>query len=154
MVTMIRVAFRYYPLGDVILRLITPKAVLAPVMEIWSNIEQRLSRRLEASSHQVDVVSHINSVKQTSSDIYMSRTETEMNILSLTVAGSESVTTVLAGATNYLLHEPSKLEHLVEEIRSAFQAETQICGASVSRLPYLTAVPQERMRLCPTITDA
>ncbi|KAI4172209.1 MAG: hypothetical protein LQ346_008641 [Caloplaca aetnensis] len=151
--TMARVAFRYYPPADSILRLITPKAALAPLMEIWSNIEQRLSQRLERSNHHIDLVSHINFANEAPTDMYISRSETEMNILALVVAGSESVTTVLAGATNYLLREPTKLETLVSEIRSAFRTEEEITGTSVGRLPYLTAVLQEAMRLCPTIPD-
>lgn len=152
-VTMIRVAFRYYPPADTILKLITPKAALAPVMQIWRNIEEKLSQRLAMSTHNPDIHSHIGAANQASSDIYMSRAEIEINILSLMVAGSESVTTVLTGATNYLLREPTKLERLASEIRSAFQDEDEITGISLSRLPYLNAVLQEAMRLCPTIPD-
>ncbi|KAL9008298.1 MAG: hypothetical protein Q9173_006563 [Seirophora scorigena] len=151
--TMTRVAFRYYPPADTILRLITPKVAFAPLMEIWSNIEQRLSQRLEASNHLSDIVSHIIVANEAPTDVYMSRTETEMNVLALVFAGSESVTTILAGATNYLLREPTKLERLVSEIRAAFKKEEEITGASVGRLSYLTAVLQETMRMCPTIPD-
>ncbi|KAL8917286.1 MAG: hypothetical protein Q9172_005912 [Xanthocarpia lactea] len=151
--TMVRVALRYYPPAHTILGMITPKTALAPLMEIWSNIEQRLSRRLGTSTHGVDIVSQINSANEAQTGIYMSRAETEMNILALIVAGSESVTTILTGSTNYLVREPTKLERLVSEIRSAFKTEDAITGTSVGRLPYLTAVLQETLRLCPTIPD-
>lgn len=71
-------------------------------------------------THHADIDSHIGAANQASSDIYMSRAEIEINILSLMVAGSESVTTLLTRASNYLLREPTKLERLASEIRSAF----------------------------------
>lgn len=83
----------------------------------------------------------------------MSRSEIEINILSLVFAGSESVTTVLAGLTNHLLRDPEKLDHLVSEIRSAFQDEHEINGNATSHLPYLNTVLQEAMCLCSTVPD-
>lgn len=41
-VTMIRVAFRYYPPANFILNLITPKAAFAPITRVWRDIEERL----------------------------------------------------------------------------------------------------------------
>lgn len=152
-VTMINVAFRYYPPAHAILKLITPKAALAGLMQVWRNIEEKLSERLAMSASRSDIVSYIVAANQAPSDHYMSRAEIEINILSLTVAGSESVTTILTGVSNYLLREPSKLQRLVHEIRSAFPNEGDITGVSVSRQPYLHAVLQEGMRLCPTIPD-
>lgn len=152
-VTMIRVAFRYYPPAHAILNLITPKMALVDLMQVWRNIEEKLSKRLAMSAYGPDIVAHILAANQAPSDNYMSQAEIEINILSLMVAGSESVTTVLTGVTNYLLREPIKLQRLVHEIRSAFPKETDITGVSLSRQPYLHAVLQEGMRLCPTIPD-
>lgn len=152
-VTMIRVAFRYYPPANFILNLIMSKAAFAPITRVWRDIEERLSQRLASSAHHTDIVSHIDATNKASSDTYMSRSEIEINILSLVVAGSESVTTVLAGLTNHLLRDPEKLDHLVSEIRSAFQDEQEINGIATSHLPYLNTVLQEAMRLCPTIPD-
>lgn len=152
-VTMIKVAFRYYGSAHAILDLVTPKAALAGLMQVWRNIEEKLSERLAMSTYGPDVVSHIVTVNQASSDSYMSQAEIEINILSLMVAGTESVTTILTGVTNYLLREPIKLQRLVHEIRSAFPLDSDITGASVSHQPYLNAVLQEGMRLCPTIPD-
>ncbi len=152
-ITMFRVAFRYYPPVDSLLNFITPKAALAPLMNIWRRIEESLSKRLTMSADRSDIIHHIIAANESPSDLHMSRSEIEINILSLIVAGSESVTTVLTGITNYLLRNPSKLNTLVQETRSSFPNETDITGVSLSRLPYLNAVLQEGLRLCPTIPD-
>ena len=152
-ITMIRVAFRYYPPVNLLLELITAKAALNALKQVWENIEVKLSKRLATPASIPDIVSHIVAANQAPSDHYMSQAEMEINILSLMVAGSESVTAVLTGVTNYLLREPSKLQRLVHEIRSTFPNESDITSVSVSRLPYLYAVLQEGMRMCPTIPD-
>lgn len=77
----------------------------------------------------------------------------EINAMLIVVAGSESVTTVLTGITNYLVRDKTKLGALVHEIRSTFRREQDISGASLSRLPYLSAVLSEGLRLCPTVPD-
>ena len=152
-ITMVKVAFRYYPPAHAFLDLVTPKAALAGLMQVWKNIEEKLSERLAMSASGPDIISHIVTANQAPSGNHMSRAEIEINVLLLMVAGSESVTTVLTGVTNYLLREPTKLQRLVHEIRSAFPLESDITGASVSRQPYLNAVLEEGMRLCPTIPD-
>ena len=152
-VTMIKVAFRYFPPANAILELITPKAALTGLIQVWNNIEINLSKRLVTSDSSPDVISHVVAANKGPSESYMSHTEIEINALSLIVAGSESVTTVLTGVTNYLLREPVKLQRLVHEIRSTFPNESDISSVSTSRQRYLYAVLQEGMRLCPTIPD-
>lgn len=83
----------------------------------------------------------------------MSKSEMETIAMSIVVAGSESVTTVLTGIVHYLLRDPTRLGVLVQEIRSAFDQEKEIDSASLSQLPYLGAVLHEGLRLCPTIPD-
>lgn len=153
-ITMVRVVFKYYPPMDSFLRTITPKAAVAPLMNIWRTIEQMLDQRFSKQvSHPSDIIAHITSANEASSSHYMSRSEIEINSLSLIVAGSESVTTVLTGVTNYLLRNPTKLQILIKEIRSSYEDEKDITNTSLSRLSYLGAVLREGLRLCPTIPD-
>ena len=152
--TMVRVALRYYYPLDLIVRIITPNAALAPLMEIWRNIEEALSRRLTVTkSLGPDIVSHIMNANKAASVSYMSRSEIEMNSLSFIIAGSESVTTVLTGVTNHLLRNPLILQKLTAEIRSNFKDETEMSNRALSKLPYLDAVIREGLRTCPTIPD-
>lgn len=72
----------------------------------------------------------------------------------LLVAGSETVATLLSGATYYLLRNPSILKRLQDEVRSAFNTENDINLESVgnsAHLPYMEAVLTESLRLYPPV---
>lgn len=70
----------------------------------------------------------------------------------LIVAGSETSATGLIGATYLLLANPATYTRLAREIRAAFADEHDITLQAVSSprdLPYLHAVIEEALRLCP-----
>lgn len=70
----------------------------------------------------------------------------------LIVAGSETTATGLIGATYLLLSQPKTFIRLAHEIRTHFSSEDQITLQSISSpktLPYLHAVIEESLRLCP-----
>ncbi|KAL2038432.1 hypothetical protein N7G274_008771 [Stereocaulon virgatum] len=146
-------AFKFYPPLDAILTFITPKSAMADLWMIWKTTENKISERLTRSKGRKDVMSYMIAANKASSEYYMSRDEMEINAMLLVIAGSESVTTALLGATHYLLREPAKLQILVREIRSTYPEEDDITGISLNSLPYLNAVLQEALRLCPTIPD-
>lgn len=152
---LIVVATKYYTPPDTILMMITPKSAMADLMQIWKTTEEKIAQRLELGPSHQDMISHmLKTSKQSSSkDVQMSLPEVEINPMLIVVAGSESVTTVLTGITNYLLRDPDKLQLLVHEIRSTFKSNEDITGRSISRLSYLNAVLHEGLRLCPTIPD-
>ncbi|RYP54707.1 hypothetical protein DL768_000531 [Monosporascus sp. mg162] len=64
-------------------------------------------------------------------------------------AGAETSAGTLTAVTSLLIDSPEKLEKLTEEVRSAFQSESQITAQAVSRLPYLVACLDESLRLFP-----
>lgn len=67
----------------------------------------------------------------------------------LIVAGSETSATALCGSTYLLLSNPSTLARLTAEVRAAFTSEAEILPHSTAGLPYLAAVVDEALRLCP-----
>lgn len=69
------------------------------------------------------------------------------------VGGSETLTTTISGAIHHLLAHPPKLEKVAQERRTHFTSSAQITGSSIARLPYLNAVIDETLRLCPPIPD-
>lgn len=92
-------------------------------------------------------------LKAQGSDKAMSLPEIYTAAQVLIVAGSETSATALLGATYLLLANPSTFTLLAREIRSAFSDdEDQITLQAVSSpkdLPYLHAVIEEALRLCP-----
>jgi cytochrome P450 len=73
------------------------------------------------------------------------------NGLILTLAGSETLATSLCGMTYLLLDNPSKMETLTREVRAAFGSADDITIKAVSKLPYLTAVINESLRMYPPV---
>ncbi|MCJ1393165.1 hypothetical protein MMC18_006037 [Xylographa bjoerkii] len=145
----------YYPLSE-ILTFITPKAALAPLMQMWKTTEEKVQERMSMETTRPDLISHILTSNASSGEdavAPMSREEIEVNAMAIMAAGSESITTILTGVVNHLLREPSKLQRLVQEVRSSFETEEDITGTSTKGLAYLDAVLREGMRMCPTIPD-
>ncbi|KAL8793908.1 MAG: hypothetical protein Q9195_003527 [Heterodermia aff. obscurata] len=79
----------------------------------------------------------------------MTREEIITNAGLLLVAGSETVATLLSGATYHLLRNPPVYTRLQTELRTAFPTEKAINFDSLARLPYLDAVLTESLRLYP-----
>lgn len=67
----------------------------------------------------------------------------------LIVAGSETTATALTGGTYFLLKNPNVLKKLQEEVRGAFSKPEDMSITSLARLPYLTLVLRETMRIYP-----
>ncbi|KAH7348680.1 cytochrome P450 [Rhexocercosporidium sp. MPI-PUGE-AT-0058] len=67
----------------------------------------------------------------------------------LIVGGSDTTATGLSVAIYLLLKNPSKLEILTKEIRSAFTSEDEITMISTNSLKYQSAVISESMRMYP-----
>lgn len=70
---------------------------------------------------------------------------------SLIIAGSETSSTLLSGVTYHLLKNPDKMKILQEEIRDAFKDPADIDADSTAKLPYLFAVLEEGLRICPPV---
>lgn len=155
-------ATKFYPMVYSLLMAITPPSALKEVMEMWKITEHKVRQRVgDGNTDRPDLVSTMLATSvaaQTNPDQMaiapMTREEMEVNAMMIVAAGSESITTVLCGAINYLLRNPEKLTKLVHEIRSTFPSEREIEGSALKRLSYLNAVLTESMRLCPTIPDA
>jgi cytochrome P450 len=90
-------------------------------------------------------------VLRSEDDQRMTLDEMGENANILIVAGSETTATLLSGTTFWLLKNPEMYRKLVKEIRSAFQAESDITLQKVSQLPYLLAALKEGLRMFPPV---
>lgn len=82
----------------------------------------------------------------------MSVEEIECTFRFLVVAGSETIGTALTGMMGCMLQNPDTLEKATQEVRQAFSSASQMTSDSVSKLPYLAAVIEEGLRVCPPIS--
>ncbi|CAI6332717.1 unnamed protein product [Periconia digitata] len=152
----IATAIKYYPAIDALIPYITPKSALTMLHNVFDTGHQSIQRRIqdEAKSDQSDILGHVLRYnKNNPVSLQMSQEEIEFNALTMIIGGSETLTTALCGALYQLVSHPSSYQALVTEIRSTFQSEKQISGATVKPLPYLNAVINETLRLCPPFPD-
>lgn len=142
------VAARFYPLIESTLMKCLPVWVHDAQKEHDRFVAERVNRRLGWEVQRPDLMSeimrHINKGE-------MSVAEINANFDKLMIAGSETSATVLTGLVNLLIRNPKVLAKLVEEIRGAFGSESAINPEGLSGLPYLNAVLNEGMRLCPPV---
>lgn len=106
----------------------------------------KVHRRMNLETQRDDFMSHI---LRHNDETGMTIPEIESNTSVLIVAGSETCGTVLSGTTNYLTKSPNAYRKLTEEIRSSFSREEDMTLDSLTDLPYLNAVIEEGLRLCP-----
>ncbi|KAL4994493.1 cytochrome P450 [Aspergillus recurvatus] len=92
-----------------------------------------------------NLISEVNNGKVT-------REEMTAHASTLIIAGGETVATVLAATTYYLLKDrvsSGVWDKLCEEVRGRYQSYEHIDGASAQQIPYLRAVIEEGLRICP-----
>ena len=150
---LVAVSAKYFPPLDRFLDWITPPSALAGLRLVLNMNKERVENRLKMGPERKDMMTHILKHNATSTSSPMSREDIELNSMLIITGGSEPVTTVLVGTLNYLLDNPSALAKLNREVRDAFQSQEQVTANAVKGLPYLNAVLQEGMRMCPTIPD-
>jgi cytochrome P450 len=109
---------------------------------------EKIHRRLKWAKTSPDFISYVLDPKN---EERMSLQEIETTFNILVIAGSETTASALAGTTGYLLKNPICLATLVQEIRSNFEEETDINLSSLGKLPYLSAVIEEGLRMAPPV---
>ncbi|KAI9659484.1 MAG: hypothetical protein M1821_001742 [Bathelium mastoideum] len=77
----------------------------------------------------------------------MTRGEMLNNAVVLVLAGSETIATLLSGATYLLVKHPDKLQKVTTEVRKAYMSSDDIDLMNVGQLKYLCATIDESLRL-------
>lgn len=115
----------------------------------WAATVEKVTRRMKLGARRPDFISPI--IKYNEEGKGLTLGEIQSNASLFIVAASDSVATVLTGATFYLLQNPEVLRKLTEEVRTTFKTEQEIDARSVARLPYMLACLDETNRIYPTI---
>lgn len=139
-------AFNRYGLGFC-LPYIIPKKLLDRYAQTWMYTKKSVASRLERGTDRPDFMSCI--LRNDKDGRQMSRGEIDANAELLILAGSETTSSLLTGATYYLCKYPDVLEKVTAEVRGAFDSDRKIVLNSVNQLEYLLAVLNEALRMYP-----
>lgn len=140
------VAIRYYPALEFLVMRLMPKRILQEMYDHIQYAEDRIHTRLHYEKQRGDFMTPV--IEHNQDFQVMSLKEIEATYSILTVAGSETTGTALAGIANQLIQSAPVLAQLVAEIRNTFPQESDITIAAVKDLPYLNAVISEGLRMC------
>lgn len=138
-----------YPPVDKLLKYIIPKRILQRSIDhrtlSFAQAKKSVSRNVERADW-VTPTKKYSEQKDPFTD-----KEWGINLLVIGFAGSETTASAVTAILRSLVQHKGVLHRLTAEIRSTFQRETDITVASTANLPYLNAVIDEGMRLCPPV---
>ncbi|KAL4917420.1 cytochrome P450 [Aspergillus aurantiobrunneus] len=131
---------------------VMPKELRGKRQENYSYAVEKLKKRMQKTGDHGDFWDRVivKSADGNQTGDGMSPGEMLNNAAVMVVAGSETTSSALCGST-YLLCRSGKMNKAVTEIRNAFSTSEEIDLISVSRLPYLTAVIDETLRMYPSV---
>ncbi|KAL8818092.1 MAG: hypothetical protein Q9223_003205 [Gallowayella weberi] len=144
------VSFRFFGLAEV-LKAMLPKSAIEKRRQHAETANGKIHRRLEQGSADAQRNDFMTYTQRYNDEKGMSVPEIEATFRSLVVAGSETTATALSGILGNLLQSPEALQSLTREIRQSFSHESETCAAKVDGLPYLNAVIEEGLRVCPPV---
>ena len=144
------ISARFYPLIDFLLLKCIPDSIMKKQRDHYQQIVDKVQRRLNWEVERPDLMSYV--IKHNDNkEKRMTIEEIQITFMVLTTAGSETTATMLNGTLNYLTAHLDKLALLVKEVRDNFAKENEITLDALQKLPYLNAVINEGLRLCPPI---
>lgn len=141
-------AARLYPVVERILFMCIPPSLREMQKNHVQLISDKVNRRLNFELERPDIMSH---VIQGAERQKLPQSTIDTTFMVLTIAGSETTATALSGTLNYLVNNTDKLDILKREIHQAFSEENDINLDALRKLPYLNAVINEGLRLCPPV---
>jgi cytochrome P450 len=145
-ITWIRALERLAPGMSTFLIGLIPERIVREKRESFDLATQKLVRRTERRPEYTDFMTHLIMAEEKGQ---ITMEDMKANAPVFVLAGSETTSTVLSGATYYMLKDPRVYALVVDEVRSNFNAESEITIAKVSELTYLLAMLDETLRLYP-----
>ena len=139
-------ALSVYPFLAAQVRKVMPKRLIQKRLAHFQMSKDKVARRLATTTARPDFISYI---LRYNDERGMQRSEIETNAGIIIQAGSETTATVLSACIYYLQKQPSCWQRAIEEVRTAFQADSDITFLATSQLPYLSSIIEESLRMFP-----
>ncbi|KAJ5991615.1 isotrichodermin C-15 hydroxylase [Penicillium canescens] len=137
------------PGGNFLLGLLAPRSLIDAKDNHEKLTVEKVDARIEKSNDRPDFFANI--LKHQNTEKEFPRGKLYSNASFIIVAGSETVATILSGATYLLLKNPNALAKLQREVRTAFNSDEEINMDTCSQLRYTQAVINESLRVFPPV---
>ena len=142
-------SIRFYPILNRCLIACMPRSAMKAADDSFQWAVEKVHCRMDLVTERTDFMTHI--LEHNGGNESMTVAEIESNSNVLIVSGSETCGTVLSGITNYLVKNTSALMSLAQEIRETYTTAEEMTFSALAGLPYLNAVIQEGLRMCPPV---
>ena len=145
-VVYISVTMRFPPLFP-FLMMCVPKSIISAKNANLRYSEDTVNQRLaNKTTNRKDFLSYILKYNDEKG---MTDKEIHGNSATLIVAGGETSSGILAGATYLMLTHPTDYQKLVAEIRGSFKTKSEVNIQNVIKLPFFQALIEESFRVYP-----
>lgn len=146
----IRRLARYVPWTTPIAQRLIPKELKEQSVAHYEASRERVDKRIDGNRtlQKPDIWGIVMNQKE---DLRLSRAEMYANSQVFMVAGTETTATALSGLLYHLLMTPEKMSIIVDEVRGAFQKDSDIEMRALEHMPYLNACIEEGLRIYPPV---
>ncbi|PSN71985.1 benzoate 4-monooxygenase cytochrome P450 [Corynespora cassiicola Philippines] len=138
-----------YPPADKLLRFILPKKIMQKQIDHRDMSAAKVRKRMALNTDRPDFITPAK--KHSDQKGALTEAEWDLNMAIFVFAGSETTASALVAITRELVQNRGALHRLTQEIRGAFENESQINHDSTGNMEYLNAVINEGLRLCPPV---
>ncbi|KAJ5680025.1 hypothetical protein N7536_011164 [Penicillium majusculum] len=146
----IRRLARYVPWTTPIAQRLIPKELKEQSVAHYEASRERVDKRIDGNRtlQKPDIWGIVMNQKE---GLRLSRAEMYANSQVFMVAGTETTATALSGLLYHLLMTPEKMSIIVDEVRGAFQKDSDIEIRALEHMPYLNACIEEGLRIYPPV---
>lgn len=135
-------ACRYFPLMFKLMTWTIARTAQSKQKQHVSFSQQKVRERLQKPTGRPDFLHHMQSSSRVLTDA-----EIEANAGVIASASTNTTNTTLLGTVTFLLRFPDTLARLTDEVRRTFTTNEDINLDSLVKLPYLSAVIEEGLRI-------
>ncbi|KAF4548523.1 Averantin hydroxylase-like protein [Elsinoe fawcettii] len=141
-------AISFFPWIRTLPMSLVPKSALKKRDELKQYTELTVRKRLALGATRPDFMQGIINRK---GETALTIPEIESNSMVLITAGSETTATALSGITFHVLSNPEVYNKVRDEVRMGFTRADEIDLLNTAKLPYLSAVIEEGLRIYPPV---
>ncbi|OJJ66144.1 hypothetical protein ASPBRDRAFT_666479 [Aspergillus brasiliensis CBS 101740] len=129
----------------------TPRKVFQRQHAVTLFCQEARARRVQLGTGRPDFMSEM---LENAENQRMTQSEVDLAAMTLTIAGSETVATMLSGAVYLLCTNPGVLRALTDRIRADFAQDSDLNLVNLQQHQFLNAVLLECLRLYPPAPDS